>query len=186
MTRLSARLLAAAVAAVLICGTATADAAYPNTPTGALRDCNQGHNRLVGHYSLKVLQQALHELKTNSLQYTNCADVLTQAIQALELTRPKPPTHPRSSGKVTRGQAVPTPTTPNLIKKQLDQLNAQGSGPTTISGRTVTPGTVTIRGASFLSSLPTPLLIVLAALLATVIAVSVRTIHQVVRSRRTR
>jgi hypothetical protein len=183
MTRLSARLLAAAVAVVLICGTATANAAYPNTPTGALQDCNQGHNRLVGHYSLKVLQQALHELKTNSLQYTNCADVLTQAIQALELTRPKPAAHPSASTKVTRGQA-PTPTTPDLIKKQLDELNAQGSGPTTISGRTVTPGRVTVRGASVLSSLPTPLLIVLAALLATVIAVSVRAIHQVVRTRR--
>jgi hypothetical protein len=184
MTRPSARLVAAALAAVLICGGATANAAYPNTPSGALKDCNQGHSHLVGHYSLKVLQQALRDLKTNSLQYTNCADVLTQAIQALELTTHKP-THPRGSGKVTRGQKGPAPTTPDLIKKQLNELNAQGSGPTTISGRTVTPGTVTVRGASFLSSLPTPLLIVLAALLATVIAVSVRTIHQVVRSRRT-
>ena len=169
---------------MLICGSATASAAYPNTPTGALRDCYQGHNRLVGHYSLKVLQQALHDLKTNSLQYTNCADVLTQAIQALELTRPKTPrTHPRSA-KVTRGRVGPARTTPALIKQQLDELNAQGSGPTTISGRTVTPGTVTIRGASFLSSLPTPLLIVLGALLATVLAVSARAIHQVVCTRR--
>jgi hypothetical protein len=51
-------------------------------------------------------------------------------------------------------------------------------------GQTVTPGTVTDRGASFLSSLPTPLLIVLAALLATVLAVSARSINNIVRSRR--
>ena len=183
MTRPSARLVAAALAGVLMCGSATANAAYPNTPSGALKDCSQGHNHLVGHYSLKVLQQALHDLKTNSLQYTNCADVLTQAIQALELTTHKPAKHP-GGAKVTKGRIGPPRTTPNLIQKQLDQLNAQGSGPTTISGRAVTPGTVTIRGASFLSSLPTPLLIVLAALLATVIAVSARAIHQLVRPRR--
>ena len=183
MTRPSARLVAVALAAVLICGSATADAAYPNTPQGALQDCNQGHNHLVGHYSLKVLQQALHDLKTYSQQYTNCETVLTQAIQALELTRHTTGGHP-SGSKVTRGQVGPPRTTPNLIQHQLDQLNAQGSGPTTISGRTVTPGTVTIRGASFLSSLPTPLLIVLSALLAIVIAVSARAIQQIVRTRR--
>jgi hypothetical protein len=55
--------------------------------------------------------------------------------------------------------------------------------PTT--GQTVTPGTVTDRSASFLSSLPTPLLIVLAALLATVLAVSARAITNLVRARRT-
>jgi hypothetical protein len=183
MTRRSARLVAAALAAVLVCGSASASAAYPNTPSGALKDCSQGHNHLVGHYSLRVLQQALHDLKTNSLQYTNCADVLTQAIQALELTRHPTGRHPGGT-KVTKGKVRPTRTTPDLIQKQLNQLNAQGSGPTTISGRTVTPGTITIRGASFLSSLPTPLLIVLAALLATVIAVSARAIHHLVSTRR--
>src|SRR5450755_4339513 len=154
MTRLSARLVAAALAAVLICGSGTASAAYPNTPQAALQDCGAAHDPLVGHYSLKVLQQALHDLKTYAQQYTNCETVLTQAIQALELTAHKTSGHP-GGAKVTKGRVGPARTTPDLIRQQLNELNAQGSGPTTISGRTVTPGTVTIRGASFLSSLPT-------------------------------
>jgi hypothetical protein len=43
---------------------------------------------------------------------------------------------------------------------------------------------VTVHSASFLSSLPTPLLIVIAALLAAVVAVGGRALHQLVRTRR--
>ena len=52
------------------------------------------------------------------------------------------------------------------------------------TGQTVTPGEVTASGASFLSSLPTPLLAILAALLAVVLAVSARAINNIVRTRR--
>ena len=63
MTRSRARLALAALAAVLALGAATAYAALPEHGHGrALRDCGAGHDPLVGHYSVKVLQKALHDL----------------------------------------------------------------------------------------------------------------------------
>ncbi len=52
--------------------------------------------------------------------------------------------------------------------------------------RVVTPGTVTAHSAGFLSTLPTALVIVLAALLAAVVAVAGRALQNVVRARRSR
>lgn len=180
MIRGYGRLVAAALAVVLIFGATTATAAYKNTPGQALRDCGAGHDPLHGHYSIKVLQQALADLHTNALQYTTCADALQNAIRSLLRGHP----HPR--GKVTLpGRGGTVKPTPALVKKRIDQANAQGSAPFLLpNGQSVTPGAVTVRSASFFSSLPTPLLIVLAALLATVIAVSARAIHQLVRTRR--
>jgi hypothetical protein len=187
MTRSLARALLGAFAAALIFGAPIAGAANPNTPTAALRDCSAGHDPLVGHYSVKVLQQAQADLKTSSLQYTTCEQVLHNAIQALLAHRtvhhPPPP-----GGKVTRSthSAAPSakPVTTAVVNKRLSEVRAAGSAPAFISGQTVTPGAVTVRSSSFLSGLPTPLLIVLAALLATVVAVGARAIHQIVRTRR--
>jgi hypothetical protein len=182
MIRGYGRLVAAALAVVLIFGATTATAAYKNTPGQALRDCGAGHDPLRGHYSIKVLQQALADLHTNALQYTTCADALQNAIRSLLRGHPHQGVH----GKVTLpGRGGTVKPTPALVKKRIDQANAQGSAPFLLpNGQSVTPGAVTVRSASFLSSLPTPLLIVLAALLATVIAVSARAIHQLVRTRR--
>ena len=182
MTRVYARLAAAALFAVLVFGATSADAANKNTVTAALHDCGQGHDPLVGHYSVKVLQAALHDLHTNSLQYTTCADALQNAINS-QLAKPKP--HPR--GRVTLpGRGGTVKPTPNLVKQRVSQVKKLGGAPFVLpSGQSVTPGAVTVHSASFLSSLPTPLLIVLAALLAAVVAVGGRALHQLVRTRRT-
>jgi hypothetical protein len=181
MTRVYARLAAAALAAVLLFGATSADAANKNTVTAALHDCGQGHDPLVGHYSVKVLETALADLHTNSLQYTTCADALRNAIDS-QLSKPR--TH--RGGKVTLpGQGGPTKPTPNLVKQRVNRVKKLGGAPFLLpSGQSVTPGAVNVHSASFLSSLPTPLLIVLAALLAAVVAVGGRALHQLVRTRR--
>jgi hypothetical protein len=181
MTRVYARLAAAALVAVLVVGATSADAANKNTVTAALHDCGQGHDPLVGHYSVKVLQAALRDLHTNSLQYTTCADALQNAINS-QLAKPKP--HPR--GTVTLpGRGGTVKPTPNLVKHRVSHVKKLGGAPFVLpSGQSVTPGAVTVHSASFLSSLPTPLLIVLAALLAAVVAVGGRALHQLVRTRR--
>jgi hypothetical protein len=162
MNRVYARLAAAALAAVLVFGATSADAANKNTVGAALHDCGQGHDPLAGHYSVKVLQTALHDLHTNSLQYTTCADALQNAINS-QLAKP---TH-------------------NVVKQRVNRVKKLGGAPFLLpSGQSVTPGAVTVHSASFLSSLPTPLLIVLAALLAAVAAVGGRALHQLVRTRR--
>jgi hypothetical protein len=181
MTRVHARLAAAALVAVLVFGAASADAANKNTVTAALHDCGQGHDPLVGHYSVKVLQTALRDLHTNSLQYTTCADALQNAIDS-QLAKPK--SHPR--GKVTLpAHGGPAKPTTNLVKQRVSRVKKLGSAPFLLpNGQSVTPGAVTVHSASFLSSLPTPLLIVIAALFAAVVAVGGRALHQLVRTRR--
>ena len=180
MTRVYARLAAAALFAVLVFGATSADAANKNTVTAALHDCGQGHDPLVGHYSVKVLEAALHDLHTNSLQYTTCADALQNAINS-QLAKPKP------RGRVTLpGRGGTAKPTPNLVKQRVSRVKKLGGAPFLLpNGQSVTPGAVTVHSASFLSSLPTPLLIVLAALLAAVVAVGGRALHQLVRTRRT-
>ena len=183
MTRVHARLAAAALVAVLVFGTTSADAANKNTVAAALHDCGQGHDPLVGHYSVKVLHTALHDLHTNSLQYTTCADSLQNAIDS-QLSRPRPGTH--RGGRVTLpGQGGPAKPTPDVVKQRVSRVKKLGGAPFLLpSGQSVTPGAVTVHSASFLSSLPTPLLIVLASLLAAVVAVGGRALHQLVRTRR--
>jgi len=184
MTR--ARLVVAALAvALLVALPSAASAAYKNTPTAVLKDCGAGHYPLKGHYTIKVLQEALKRLDSYGAQYTNCGDVINETISHLELA-PHPPTtgtgsHPRTSVQHdnTRGS-----TTPKVVHPTAEP--AAGL-PVLLPGttQTVTPGAVASGDASFLSSLPTPLLAVLAALLATVLAVSARAIKNVVRARRT-
>ena len=179
------------MAAMLMVAPATAFAArtagYKDTPKAVISDCSAGHYPLKGHYTIKVLQEALKKLDSSGDQYTNCADVINDTINKLELAahrRGATGKHP--GAKITRGTDGNGSATSSIVKRRLSALTSKGGGPVALPGigQTVTPGTVTDRGASFLSSLPTPLLIVLAALLATVLAVSARSINNIVRSRR--
>ena len=184
------RRLTSVVAALLAVSALTAApalAAYPNSANGVLRDCGAGHDPLVGHYSISVLRKALHELHTNSLQYTTCADAIENAIH-LDSLKPRPGKPPVHSGRVTKSRkpVVVRPNQPQ-IKQHLHNLQSEGGQPVTLpTGQTVTPGAVTTRSASFLSGLPTPLIVVLAALLAAVVAVGGRALQNVVRTRRSR
>ena len=185
MTR--ARLVVAALAVALVVALpATASAAYRNTPGAVLKDCGAGHYPLKGHYTIKVLQEALKRLGSYGAQYTNCADVINETISHLELA----PRHTTTArGKHPRTSRVPHDntrgSTPKVVHPQ--KLTQKGAGlPVLLPGtaETVTPGAVAAGSASFLSSLPTPLLAVLAALLAVVLGVSARAINNVVRTRR--
>jgi hypothetical protein len=192
MTRPRVRAITAVLACALLAGPVTVAAAhtlhYKDTPGAAIQDCNAGHYPLKGHYTIKVLQEALDRLDASGDQYTNCADVIKATINKLELAA-----HRRSSGggsshprsKVTRGTGNGAHSS-DIVKKRLQKLTSGGGLPVVLPGigQTVTPGTVTDRGASLFSNLPTPLLVVLAALLATVLAVSARAINNLVRARR--
>jgi len=195
MTSRPARVLIAVLAAFCLAGTAVAYAhssSFNKQLRAVLHDCaNTRNGQLKGHYSLKVLQTALKDVDAEVDQYTGCADVLLAAIHKDSLGTPKPKPKPSVTphrGKVTLPSSHPVVRhNQKQIKSRVDKLTAEGGQPLTLpSGQTVTPGVVTARSASFLSNLPTPLLIVLAALLAAVAAVSGRALHQVVRARRSR
>ena len=183
-------LVLVAVAAVLVVGVSAAEAAYTNTPASALRDCGSGHYPLKGHYSIKVLQTALHELQAESLQYTNCADELIDTIERLELRAHHTLPHtsrgtlpPRAKVMRAKPAGVGKPTADRHTKRT-KRVKTDGSAPATLpTGQTAAPEAVTAHSASFASSLPTPLLAVLAALLATVIAVTAQAIRRIARAR---
>src|ERR1700679_2508024 len=98
MTSRYARVFVAVLVAVSLAGTATAYAKkghvslFQKQVFGALHDCaNSSNGSLKGHYSLKVLQTALKDVKAEALQYTGCATVLIAAIRADTIGKPKPP-----------------------------------------------------------------------------------------------
>jgi hypothetical protein len=198
MTSRPARVFIVALAVWSLAGTAVADAhssSFNKQVRAALRDCaSTSSGSLKGHYSLKVLQTALKDVKAEALQYTGCADVLLAAIHKDSLGAPKPTPKTHPSVTPVKGRHVAPPSAHGVvrhnqqqIRRRVDKLANEGGLPVTLpSGQTVTPGVVTSRSASFLSNLPTPLVIVLAALLAAVFAVGGRALHQVVRARRSR
>ncbi len=192
MTSVRARVVTAALVAVLLVvpASALAKTRYPDTPKGALNDCGDGNYPMKGHYTIKVLQQALKEQVAYKLQYTNCATILTQTIHKLELTARHSGggSSNARSGRATQGaHSGAHSSVADPIKKRIHSLKSGGGSPVLLplSGQTVTPGTVSARGSTFLSSLPTPLLIVIAVLLASVLAVGARAINNVVRTNRT-
>jgi len=187
MTRSRARVALGTVAAILTLAAWPAYAfAFPDTPRGALNDCG-ANDPLVGHYSVKVLQKALHDLTGSAADYSTCKDALEAALRAA-LFRPKPhhvtpsPSHPRPTtpAKPTPAKFIP----PNVIASEITAGVQSGGRPRPVSGRIVAPGAIVARDASFFSTVPTPLLVVLGALLATGVALTARAARNLVRARR--
>ena len=181
MTRYALRLVLAVVAVTVVLGSATAYAGYPDTPKGAQHDCGAGHDPLVGHYTATVLTKALATLSGSDTEYTNCVDALRNALRALIDRK-----HHHGGSKGGSGGGTHTGTTgthtaiapPPLIKKTLHAARVEGKLAKNINGVTVTPGAVAT------SSIPTPLLVVLVALGAILLAVSAYLLRRFVRARR--
>ena len=187
MTRYALRLALAAVAVTVVLGSATAYAGYPDTPKGAQHDCGAGHDPLVGHYSAAVLTTALATLSGSDAEYTNCSDALKNALRALINRKHHSgggSGHPSKGGTHRTTTGTHTVAPPPLIKKTLHAARAEGSRPQNINGITVTPGVVA--NSAFLNTIPTPLLVVLIALGAILLAVSAYLLRTFVRARRTR
>lgn len=188
MTRSALRLALAAMAAVVVLGSGTAYAGYPDTPTGAQHDCGAGHDPLVGHYSAAVLAKALATLSGSDTEYTNCVDALRSALRAL-IDRNHPSGH-GSKGRTGGGSHTTTTGTSttvalpsSVIRQTLHAARAQGKLPKDVNGVTVIPGAVA--NSAFLNTIPTPLLVVLAALGAMLLAVGAYLLRSFVRARRT-
>ena len=190
MTRLRARVALGTLAAVLTLAVAPAYAGgYPDTPQGALNDCG-ANDPLVGHYTVKVLQAALRDLTGSAADYSTCKDALEHALHALLLPHPRP--RPKTPATQTSTSTTPTTTTttpanlapPNLVANDIKAGVQSGRKPKPISGEIVTPGAIVARNSSFFDTVPTPLLIVLGALLAAAAALTARAIRNLVRARR--
>jgi hypothetical protein len=159
MTRLAIIALLAVLAAA---PAAQAD----STRTKILRECQNG--RLTGNYTAKQIRDARNNIPDDLDQYSDCRDVLTQAL----LNRAGGSNDGGSGGGSTGGAGgggtgggggggdgpVLTPST-DADRKALQGAVAGGDQPLTVAGRRVTPGTSD-------NELPTTLLVALILLAA--------------------
>jgi hypothetical protein len=139
-----------------------------------INDCLDHNGRLAGQYPASVLKQALADLPTDISEYSTCANAIKRAELA-EIIQPRP----LPSAK--KGHTVSAATK----KKKLKQALTIGRQPLDLSGEKIAAGAVVVHGSSLFSALPTPLLIVLLALIAIAAVPITYTLRRLVRARRT-
>jgi hypothetical protein len=164
--------LAAVVALALLAGPATAASA--DTGTKIIERCTHGQS--LGGFSQQAYRRALAELPTEVEEYSDCGNLIRRA--QLEAA---------GSGGGAGGQgSAPAIATPLSPKEQsaLNKVGTSGAKGLSVGGQTVHPGVVHADIASAFSSLPDPLLAVLAFLLACALALGGRAIGRSVRAHR--
>lgn len=140
-----------------------------------INDCEH-HNSLQGHYPAAVLEQALADLPTDVKEYSLCANEIQNAeSQAVGGTHSPGTASSAAQQQVAKHAAA-----------SLAQAQRQGAAPLTLGGDRIAAGTVGVSGASFLSGLPTPIIVVLALAAALAAIPLSRAVQSVVRARRAR
>jgi hypothetical protein len=147
----------------------------PPAVSRVLNDCTN-HNRLRHHYPLAVLQAALRDMNTSTREYSICATEIENAISAeLGLSRGAPKTSAATRNKVARNAS-----------SELSKAQQAGDQPVDLGGAKITAGAVQVNAGSLFGALPTPLLIVLIALIGLgAVPVGIR-LRSIVRARRIR
>lgn len=148
-------------------------AAAASADTGAkiIERCTHGQS--LSGFSQKDYRRALQELPTEVEEYSDCANLIRRAQLA-------------AAGGGGTGGGPSTPATPLTPSEQSAVARAPRSGakPLTVGNQTVSPGVVHANVSSALSSLPDPLLAMLAFLLACAAALGGRAIFNGVRAHR--
>jgi hypothetical protein len=163
--------LAAVVALALLAGLATAASA--DTGTKIIERCTHGQG--LGGFSQQAYRRALAELPTEVEEYSDCGNLIRRA--QLEAAGGG------GGGGVGVGRTPVIPPSPGE-RSALNKVAKTGAKALSIGGQTVHPGVVHADIASAFSSLPDPLLAVLAFLLACALALGGRAIGRSVRAHR--
>lgn len=172
--------LAAAVLALLPASALAAHHSHHHKPLPpgvqqVLEDC-ANHNRLQGHYTVALLEQTLRDMPTYDRVYSTCGGEIQSAIQALLGGSRQPP---KSSPAVRQQIAKNAPS-------ELHRAAQAGEQPVSLGGAEIAAGAVQVNGSSLLSALPTPILIVLIALIVLgAVPVGIR-LRSIVRARGSR
>jgi hypothetical protein len=143
----------------------------PASVEALINDCLQHDDKLTHHYPAKLLQEALNDLPTDVAEYSACADTIQQAELA-DIAASRQVPNPSGDAKDASGK--------------LKAASTLGSKPVEVGGQELVAGVVVLRGNSLLSALPTPLLLVLIALLAVGVVPLAQTTRRLVRARRSR
>lgn len=121
------------------------------------------HGQSLSGFSQSAYGQALKELSADALEYSPCGQQIRQAQLAALAAR--------------KGGATIAPTTAIAVSpaevKALKHAQRAGSGPVTVGSQVVSPGVVHTNLASAVSTLPDPVLAVLALMLAVLVALAI-------------
>ena len=129
------------------------------------------HHQSLSGFSQQDYSKALQELPTEVEEYSDCGSLIRRAQLASA-----------SGGSGSAGATVATPLTPAERSTLSRALKAPT--PVQVGGQVVSPGVVNANIASALSSLPDPLLALLAFLLACALVLAGGAIRDRVRARR--
>jgi hypothetical protein len=162
-----------ALAATLLALLSIVAPASADVGTTIINRCTHGQS--LSGFSQQDYRRALQELPTEVEEYSDCGNLIRRAQLAAAGQGGGP-----SAGAAT---AIATPLTP-AERSALKRVRKAGSAPLLVGGELVHPGVVHAGIASALSSLPNPLLAILAFLLACALLLAGRALRNRVRTRR--
>jgi hypothetical protein len=165
---------AAMLAAVLLAFACLASVALADTGEKIIERCTHGQS--LSGFSQQDYRRALQELPTEVEEYSDCGNLIRHAQLAAAGGQ-------SGSGGSGSGLATATPLSSH-DRQSLQRLPKTGAAPLHIGGQLVRPGVVHAGVSSAFSSLPDPLLAVLAFLLACALALAGRAIGRSVHARR--
>ncbi|MEA2208409.1 MAG: hypothetical protein QOF54_886 [Solirubrobacteraceae bacterium] len=134
------------------------------------------HGQSLSGFSQQAYRRALAELPTEVEEYSDCANLIRRAQLAAAGGQ---------GGGGGLGGGVATPLT-GSERRALGNIKKTGAKPLRVGGELVRPGVVHANVASAFSSLPDPLLAMLAFLLACALALGGRAIGRGIVARRSR
>jgi hypothetical protein len=153
--------LTALLAATLL---AIAQPARANVAERIIERC--GHLESLSGFSQRAYREALKELNGDAVEYSNCAAQIRQAqLEAAAGTQGA------AGGAAQGATSVAIAPTPSQ-RRAITHAQHAGSEPVKLDGRVIHPGVVHVDVASALSSLPTPLLVILTFLIVCALALA--------------
>ncbi len=175
--RWALRLVCAAVAALTLAFPVTASA-NTSEVTKIYEAC--GNGTVPTGYSQQAYSQAIKEMEPFLAEYSACPDLIHKA-QLAGAAGPHGAGASSASEVGTTAVAPPTPTEQHT----LESIPHASAPPVQVGGEVIHPGVVHVNLASAFNTLPTPLLALLAFLLACALLVAGRIIRNRVRTRHT-
>jgi hypothetical protein len=167
--------LLALVAVTIVGACCAAPAAQADIGETIIQRCTHGQS-LAG-FSQSAYQKALKELSADSEEYSPCSSMIRQAQLAAAVGN-------RGGGAPVSESSTPLVATPSETRS-LQRAARAGAAPVTVGSSVVHPGVVHADVASALSSLPSPVLAMLAVLLACLLGVAGNALRSRIRGRRT-
>lgn len=139
------------------------------------------HGESISGFPQQAYRRALQEIPTEVEEYSECGELIRKAQLAAATAA--------SSHAAGAPAPAPSPTTPLSTtpaeQRAIESAHHSGSQPVLVGNQIIRPGVVHANIASAISSLPDPLLAVLALLLAGALALGAREItNRVISTRR--